>query len=155
MKKIITISFSLLLAATFLMSYTGLRLLIHHCMSCESTGLAVFSQQQSCCLEQDEEATVCDISSTSASCCIPAEGEACENCCSEEVVYLKKDFEFSKDRQQPRIESVPVDVFADLFGNEIIHSVTSNQVVSFNNTDPPPKLTGKAFVLFSHQLKIC
>lgn len=156
-KKIITISLSLLLATTFLMSYTGMRLLIHHCMSCDTTGLAMFSQQQSCCLDaqQDDGMILCDITTASASCCTASEDSACENCCSEEVVYLKKDFEFSNDRQQPRIEAVPVDVTADLFGDEILHSDQSNQVVSFNNTDPPPKLTGKAFVLFGHQLKIC
>ncbi len=41
MKKVLTHILALVLASIFLVSFTGIRLLIHHCLSCDTTDIAL------------------------------------------------------------------------------------------------------------------
>jgi hypothetical protein len=163
MRKSIKIITSLLLAGVFLLSFTGLRLLLHHCMGCDTYEMHLFSKVDPCCATSDQTASTanysCSAEATAASCCnLPAEsskGVSCENCCDDQVVYIKNKYEFVSGKTQLRVE-LPVLAHFGFFNHPIGSAPV--QIISFSssnhNEPPPPKLAGKSFVLFSHQIKI-
>lgn len=152
---------TLLLAGLFLVSFTGVRLLIHQCMACDTSAMYVFADAKSCCEDPttpNTEHTACAINANEqGSCCSEENTEGtCENCCNNEVVYVKNDYEVAHERQLPRVEPVLVD--AEVFTHSIfsIHFNVRGENYLFPSTvDPPPRKVAKEFLLFAHQLKIC
>ncbi|MFW5707852.1 MAG: hypothetical protein ACOCX0_02160 [Bacteroidota bacterium] len=158
MKKITTTILSLLLATTFLLSFAGIRLLLHHCVACETTDVNLFVQNADCCTHSNGSAS-------DASCELPAEGtasccasqtseEQCDNCCEDEIVYLKNDYELNKERNQVKVE--PVALQLELSPINLLQQTveTTDEPAFVNYIPPPPSYVGKAFVLFTRQIKI-
>ncbi len=157
--RVFRILLSLLLTVLFLVSFTGVRLLVHHCAGCDTSAILFASEPVSCCTggtaytdhsENAEEALFCCALSEANQCGITGD----PGCCDIEVVYLKEDFQLS---QHKATEKVTIPVF-DIF------TVFSTPIPGLDNAhisaaeapfiDPPPRLTGKAFVLYAHQIKI-
>ncbi len=147
---------ALVLASFFLVSFTGFRLLVHHCMGCEMTEVVFAGSPADCChKEQDAETNSCcteygDPAGSNAACSLDLNSE----CCDIQTIYLKGDFELVSERSTVKIE-VPV-LAAFVFIAETAWD--QEPKILFHGTttfeDPPPRLTGRDFVLYSHQLKI-
>jgi hypothetical protein len=164
MKKLLHHIAAIILAGLFLVSFTGIKMILHHCLSCNTTEYSLISQFIGCC---DQQATHLPGTSES-SCCTSNDGQNdlcvinnkkniathCDNCCENEVVYIKNDYDVSSERQEIRVLPLVIAVIPALT-NEFQLSVFSNSITSFSETfQPPPKLAGKDFVLYSHQLKV-
>ncbi len=163
-KKIATNILVLLLAGIFLMSFTGVRMLMHHCLSCDTTDVALFGFAGSDCdalHHKHAENTACSIpvhGEDVGACCASGHShnhnEACGNCCKTEIHYLKNDYQVSQERNEHKIEPVvlavliPIQLSLDTFNTT--RDLTLGQL---SNADPPNPV-GRDFVIFSHQLKI-
>lgn len=163
MKKIITRILSLILLATFLVSFAGLRIQMHECATCNTREISFFGEAQSCCsssenASSDEGSCAFPSANNAASCCgIPDEETAhTSGCCTDEVLYVFNDYEFAKEKQHQRVEPLVITCVA-LLANSFDASDLSVQKQFTNPGDdspPPPNKAGRDFVLFSHQLKI-
>lgn len=153
MQKFVKYVMSMVLASLFLVSFTGIRLLMHHCLACDSSALYLFADVSDCCAQDS-----CSINTDSINSCCTTEDThfQCENCCEDEVLYVKNDYEISKDRQIGRLQPVLVGSPELTLSSQIIQPVFADESSSlFSNTDPPPRKVAREFVLFAHQLKIC
>ncbi len=163
MKKLGINILALSLAGMFLLSFTGIRMLIHHCLSCETTDIALFAfaendfdhmhhehaSTMSCHVnfEDESEINCCDAN---------AEHHAttCSDCCKTEVHYLKNEYQVSQERNEQRLEPALLAVLLPLINlqdhklNPAVHLYAQSC-----NTDPP-KPVGREFLIFAHQLKI-
>ncbi len=185
---------SILLACSFLVSFTGIRLLVHHCAGCGTSEVVFLGDASACCMnpsdgsvafllagtynasvgnetdaETDKRASLSCRADTgvisvadmeaSLSCCAAA-AQSCslsgqEGCCNFESLYLKADLNLTVEKPLPRVE-VPVSDVAVLFPAMLSLSVFASSLLAPNCfIDPPPRLTGRDFVLYSHQLKFC
>ncbi len=153
---------ALLLAAFFLVSFTGMRLLVHHCMGCDTTGIVFAAAQPDCCGHAGK-ADPMDGAGETACCALPgpaAEPPACglngpDGCCRIEVVYLKNDAELASERPVVRVEAPALVVLHALASGEgLLTDREPESLSGTSKTDPPPRLTGREFILFSHHLKI-
>ena len=149
-----------LLATMFLLSFTGIRMLIHHCLSCNTTDVAIFSfAGGECDMHQHHAEAVCHmpVSGEAGSGCCETEhdeeGGACGQCCKTEVHYLKNEYQVSQERNEQRIEPVVVAILTPLYLDLVEDPLPSNQYIQFTNTDPP-KPVGRDFLIFANQLKI-
>ncbi len=151
------------LAAIFLLSFTGIRMLIHHCLSCETTDVFLFASVSRSCDDihhSHHEKTVCHINidgNEPISCCAGDDEHnhnSCENCCKTEIHYLVNEYEVYQERSEQRIEPVVVAVLVNLFvpSNEDEFSA-GHSFNHYADTDPP-QLVGREFVIYTHQLKI-
>lgn len=154
MKTALRHTLSFLLAGFFLVSFTGFRLIVHHCMGCEINEVVFSAELTDCCRTVQETPSCCQEHAT-------AEGEtpACdlqltEECCNIQAVYLMGDFELISERTTVKID-IPV-VVAWQATSDIISGPTPETRVytAGASEDPPPRLTGRDFVLYAHQLKI-
>ncbi len=150
------------MASLFLVSFTGIKMLVHHCMSCETTAYSLISHTDGHC-PQPELAELTDESA----CCISEvvnENSYCssienvcngctDNCCDNEVLYFVNDYEVSFERNEfnlsPWVQALLPSLLNDYY------SLTA-PVPTFYTIDsqPPPKWVGKEFILFSHQLRV-
>jgi len=164
MKKIATYSMVFSLAAIFLLSFTGIRMLIHHCLSCETTDVFLFANSGRSCdniHHSKHEGSVCHVNidgNEPISCCAGNKEEhdnnSCENCCKTEIHYLVNEYEVYQERSEQRIEPVVIAVLVNLFVPAIQDELpTGNSFNHYTNTDPPQPV-GRDFVIFTHQLKI-
>ena len=157
------------LAAFFLVSFTGFRLLVHHCLSCDTTDvfLAQMPQGSDCChgLHDNGSHLHCEVESNGESSCCPAPAgmpDAEDGIfllsylgCETDIHYLKHEYRITTEHTQERISPVELSVnwlqstdhVNDIHGFTLLNS-------SFVN-HPPPVPVGKDFVVFAHQLKIC
>lgn len=158
MQSILKHIFTWILATIFLVSFTGLKLLIHHCMACESSDVYLMVRVDDCCEQQNQNQNhenTCQLPFAEAeSCCSSNDTQSpCENCCDDEVVYVKNDYDISPDRQKFKIGPVEYKVVSILL-NELYGFESSEfNFTHHNNFIPPPKWVGKDFILYSHQLK--
>jgi hypothetical protein len=165
MTKILHNITAIILAGLFLVSFTGVKMIMHHCLSCNTTEYSLISQIVMCC---DQLATDHIPTESESSCCISNDGQDgscelnenknkathCDNCCENEVIYVKNDYEISSERQEMRVLPLVIAINSALL-NEFQSLVYSNSITSFSDSfQPPPKLVGKDFVLYSHQLKV-
>jgi hypothetical protein len=156
MKNAIRHTLVFLLVGFFLVSFTGFRLLVHHCMGCEMTEIVFAGSPADCChTEQGAETNSCctentDPAGSNAVCGLDLDSE----CCDLQTIYLKGDFDLVSERSTVKIE-VPV-LAAFVFVAETAWDQETISLVHGPTTfeDPPPRLTGRDFVLYSHQLKI-
>lgn len=159
MYRILRSILSLLLAATFLVSFTGVRLLVHQCMGCETSEIVFAGEAVSCCassqadlhlLQQAEGNSSCCAIPGSKSCSIPGESA----CCDIEVVYLKGDFQIAKRMITDHTEFLSLDDLTSPSTNVFDMGIVKTSLVGFSYIDPPPRMVGKAFVFFAHHIKI-
>ncbi len=145
---------AMLLAFMFLVSFTGIRMLIHHCMSCETTEYAFAINAEDCCggIHHHHEAACSHEPSDEHGACGLADTH---DCCETEIQYLKNDYQIAQERLVPKV--VPVEMVAtplDLSGFWTEPPVLTP--IDINTLDsPPPKFTGRDFILFTNQLKYC
>ena len=155
---------SMLLAGMFLVSFAGMRLLTHHCYTCESTDVIVagFSQDDRFddIHHHHHEGNNCqeNHSGGNPTCCDDFEkghdchcGEDCES----EIHYLRAEYDASADRSPEKIVS-PEFVLLSVFVvsvQEVEETSFSLPFISLN--DPPPKPAGRDLVILSCRLKYC
>ena len=154
------------LAAIFLLSFTGIRMLIHHCLSCETTDILLFASANKDCgaihhnHHNHNEDAVCHISlnhDEAIACCVgddEHDHNSCENCCKTEVHYLKNDYEVFQERSEQRIEPVVVAVLVNLFVPAIEDDLPAGHPFNHYTSTDPPQPVGREFVIYTHQLKI-
>lgn len=158
MKQYLRHFLAFLLAAFFLVSFTGFRLLVHHCLGCDTTEIMFAQESVSCCAtshtlnahkEVDAAASCCH-SSEQSQCGLPIESE----CCDLEVIYLKAELEGTPNKLVQKIEPPVFDVIAEMLGchDNLLPTQLSSATVP--TVDPPPRRVGKDFVLFAHHIKI-
>lgn len=165
MKRLATQIMALTLAAMFLLSFTGIRLLIHYCMSCDTTDVSLFGfagQDTGAMHQRHLESSVCHISfeddqTEAITCCDHDEAEAhqhCGDCCKSDVHYVKNDYEVPREKMDVRV--IPVELvilLPNLLPDTGDNSEPVSKIVAVSDR-PPPKPVGRDFVIFSHQLKI-
>ncbi len=161
-----TVSFSL--AAIFLLSFTGVRMLMHHCLSCEVTDVALMgfgggnpealhnfhvASSSVCNIDDDWQ----DVDHTCCSHAPDEHTEACHGCCQSEVRYLKNDYQISQERSPSRVEPVAQPAINELRAvvSPLMQHLAFSPPGNLDDEAPPPNPTGRDFVIFAHQLKIC
>ncbi len=167
---------SYLLASMFLVSFTGMRLLIHHCMACDTTDVALLglhpedidamhrdhAGKGTCAIPvNDAAAASCGIlpdDAEGATCCdnhdVPGD-QGCGDCCQSEVHYLRAEFEVTPDKQEPRLEPVLLTLLPRLLNHErFVADEAQTMTLPVVDERPPPRLTGRDFVIYAHHLKI-
>lgn len=166
MKRFLHHLTALLLASMFLVSFTGFRLLVHHCMSCDTVDVffAGYSADQckdihsrhhmskhmqtddavdasSCCSGDHHHTTSCALSS---------------GCCETEEVFVRNEEVVSHERLTIKLQ--PLEKYASLPSALLLaQTVNALSLESgfFQYIQPPPKLVGRDFLIYSHQLKFC
>ncbi len=153
-----------LLASMFLVSFTGIRLLIHYCMACETTDVAFLglneenadamhrshAEEGTCHIPLDDEdgATCCGTHDTHSD-------HGCGDCCQSEVHYLRAEFEITPEKHEPRIEPVLITLLPRFMDTESIVPETTGKIPPRPVDErPPPRLTGRDFIIYAHHLKI-
>jgi hypothetical protein len=151
--------FSLLLTVMFLVSFTGLRLLIHHCSGCDTSNILFASESVSCCSVESPSKDPNSNSIEGLSCCTESVSTTCgirseRGCCDVEMIYLVEGYQglLHKPTEKPEISihynlsDIPTDIFDQCISS---HSYCETPLI-----DPPPRLVGKAFILYTHHIKI-
>lgn len=152
---------AMILATIFLVSLTGIRLLIHHCMACDTKEVSLVANFDGCCEHHQEnyshQGTItCSFPLTGESSCCVEFGQCGmdEDCCRDEVIYLVNDYELTHERQSIRIESLMVALNIETSFCSLICFSDNNDFIPQNYAEPPPRIVGKEFVLFTRQIKI-
>ncbi len=167
---------SYLLASMFLVSFTGMRLLIHHCMACDTKDVALLGLHAenpdamhrdhadggTCAIPMDDaEAASCQIpldDSKDASCCDShgtTGSHGCGDCCRSEVRYLRAEFEVTPDKHAPRLAPVLITLLPTLMQAErVVPEESLTLPMPVVDERPPPRLTGRDFVIYAHHLKV-
>ena len=161
MKKIAIHTLVFTLAAIFLMSFTGVRLLIHHCLGCDTTDIALFSLATDDLHQKHAEAATChiDFGDEGHSGCCPVDHsddheQSCKNCCKTEIHYLKNDYEMQAERNEKRIEAPVLAVLFHFVSPIITNELSSKLSEQYFTDSGPPKLVGRDFVIYAQHLKI-
>lgn len=164
MKRFATISIAFVLAALVLVSFTGLRLLIHHCFACETTDVVWAAFAPESCEELhtrhkgQDQCTLVGHNLESDSCCgldgtdhLPD----CHNCCDTEHQYVKTDLRVTQDKNDVRI--LPHELDVKLTGKIDFESAgfSTESGKLLIPSEPPPVQWGRDFLIFSQQLKYC
>lgn len=158
---------ALLLAGLFLLSFTGIRLMAHHCLGCETTGIVFASSPNACCgtvhqheNDKPESSSCCHSGGETSKDGLPSSGnspsscDAEQGCCDFEVIYLKNDFEVTQDRVVVRIAS-PITAALFMFSDDVAGPALDRLFESYPSFEhPPPRLSGRDFLLSTHQLKV-
>jgi hypothetical protein len=166
LKQLATYTMVFSLAAIFLLSFTGMRMLIHHCLSCETTDILLFAYSANQCASvhhnhhDHNDNAVCHINLNhdEAIACCEGDGvldhNSCENCCKTEFHYLKNDYDVYQERSEQRIEPVVVAVLVNFFVPVVDDELsTGHSFNQYTNTDPPQPV-GRDFIIYTHQLKV-
>ncbi len=162
MKKLATNTLALTLATIFLMSFTGVRLLIHHCLGCDTTDIALFSLASDDSMHHKHaEATTCHVAFDDdghSGCCPADHGDdhehGCENCCKTEVHYLKNAYEMQTERNEKRIEAPVLAVLFHFVAPYTPEELPSNLSQQHHTDSGPPTPVGRDFVIYAQHLKI-
>ncbi len=164
MKRLLNHILALLLASMFLVSFTGIRLLVHHCMSCDTVDVFFANYSGDQCkdihlqhhlarhLQEGESAGV-------SSCCQgdhhhTASCALSSGCCETEEVFVRNDEVFPYERLL--IKWQHLDKYVPLSAGICLAQKgehLSQESGFYQYIQPPPKLVGREFVIFSHQLK--
>lgn len=159
MKKFSQIFFSLLLATLFLLSFTGIKLVVHHCFHCEVTEINVFSAtHHDCCENEGHHQGHKDLADNS--CCTglqstSADEDSCDNCCSSKEQFVKQDYQVSHYKYAVKIFTPESNALLSV--NSECCTTCAIEETLFEHCEHPPYnfQRGKDFVIFTHQLKIC
>lgn len=163
MKRLAKNSVLVVLAAMFLVSFTGVRLLFHHCLSCDMVDvyLAAYAGDPSEDIHHRHQQTMHPESSgCHGSCCQDASqhGDSCwlnALACETREVFLKNEDDVTSERVVYRVNTPELNL-------QLTCQPTLREepevLAPWKHCDflqPPPLLTGKVFVIFAHQLKFC
>ncbi len=163
MKRIATHTMVFLLASLFLLSFTGIRMLIHHCLGCETTDIALFA------FAYDDCDATHHTHAGSATCHFPASDDhrhgcceahdeahedACGNCCETEVRYLKNDYQVPQEKSEPRLTPVMVAVLTPFLIPSEEDQALPGMLDGHSSNSGPPRPVGREFVIYTHRLKI-
>lgn len=155
--------FSIILTGFFLLSNTGISLMLHHCLACDETEyfLAAYNNEikhhhHNDCHEYDEDVAICNIETHSCehihSCGIFSdETESCKT----QVQYLKSDFESLLTNTSDNLIQPAVSIPEDITLMDVCCRECGAGKILKDYIDPPPKLVSRAFIVFAHQLKYC
>lgn len=170
MKQLVRHTLALILASFFLVSFTGFRLLVHHCLGCDAVEVVLAADSSHCCQSHHDSQSCCSAGAhdggrdsgdlARGESCDLMHGEGCDHthgdgCCKMETLYLKGDFEGTTERTSVKIEA-PEIAALDMLVNPADDDRPETRIPGASVTeDPPPRLTGRDFILYSHQLKIC
>ncbi len=164
MKRLGVQILSMLLAGMFLVSFAGIRLLTHHCFSCDSTDVVMIGFAQGVDCEEihhnHQEETTCESDHQKADClcCEGYEKQKDSHCgddCESETHYVRAEFDASADRSPEKI--LPPE-FMLLPAFVISNQELEEKPLYFHFTrlnDPPPKPAGRELVIISRRLKYC
>lgn len=154
-----------MLAGMILVSFTGMRLLIHHCFACDTTDvvLAAFAPE-ACDAFHDNHHTHshCEIHGTgygdNTPCCENAEEGLvadCQDCCDTEHHYARTEYRVVQENLDIRV--LPQEMEAPFVKKtDLLNPISSHvEVAIVIPPEPPPGHWGRDFVIFSHQLKYC
>ncbi len=159
MKKVSQIFLSLMLATIFLLSFTGVRLVAHHCFHCETTEINIFSASHHDCCEENKHHHHNE-NPTNNSCCENLQYSSsneggCGHCCSTNSKFVKQDYQLSHVKNVIKIFAPESDISTNVetaSGN----TCTTEDSIFKNHEKPPHKFScGREFVIFSHQIKVC
>lgn len=160
MNRVLQHIMALLLASFFLVSFTGVRLFVHHCMGCGTSELVFAAEPMTCCatVSHDDHDAAAQTGEGATCCALPGSGQcgldAGHECCEFEVVYLKGDFQLASHKVVARIEAPVFDTLPVLAAEIHVAVVTHQTIPNDPSTGPPPRFTGRSFVIYSHQIKI-
>lgn len=164
MKRLGVQLLSVLLAGMFLVSFAGIRLLTHHCFSCDSTDVVMIGLTQSDdCDEihhhhQDSATCGSDHKEGDYSCCGGTEKHQESQCgddCESETHYLRAEYDASPDRSPAKIAS-PEFMLLSAFVCSTQELAEKPVYLSFTClNDPPPRPAGRELVIRARRLKYC
>ncbi len=156
MKKTVNFILATILAFNILLSFAGVNLLIHNCHHCNSTEFFVFFEPDHDCCENHHNSN--HKKDQSECCTLPIEANSseglCDNCCSTETEYVKADYKASVEKNITKIWVATTPIASVLIDVCCVDCV-KEETAKFYYDKPPHKPTGKDFVIFSHNLKIC
>ncbi len=157
MHKIFRNILALILAFNFLASTAGVRLLVHYCFHCEVTEYNVFSDPgHDCCdLEHIHE----KVNNSHNACCTDSHTnkenqEHCDDCCETELKYVKNEYKASHEKSVLKLW-VPVADIPETLISDCCESCIEEKTFNDYKEPPPEFYSGKDFLIFTHQLKIC
>ncbi len=162
MKRIAKHIMVFLLSLIFLVSFSGIRLMMHHCFSCETTDITFlgFASEDARSMHQKHrEASSCHLPAhgkeTHTCCDSHAHDDAeCKDCCESEVHYLKTDYKVSHEKSEIRVAPLELTVLIPvLYPSEDAGLLTAKEY-RFYPDRAPPRPAGRDFIIYSHQLKI-
>jgi len=168
MYKLINNTIAIILSGLFLVSFTGVKFIAHHCFKCQDTDysfFAVASDSSDCCshhaLHQVPQSNTCCTLSDSEGVSnyvipeIPHCTSPTQRCCKKEVVYLKNDYEVLTDRQDKRLIPSIIGLLPVLTERSLApESPTEIILFSKNDLQAPLRLSGKDFIIFTHHFKV-
>lgn len=147
------------LGSVFLLSFTGLRLLLHSCMGCSTSEMHMFAVDDNCCNTREQnlaaDYSCCLAIAETISCCSDPLTEAdSSNCCEDKVVYLINDYELLNKKSEIHIG--PQVAAHHVWHTELMNCASAQAQASLpvNYYLPPPTYVGREFILYSHQIKI-
>jgi hypothetical protein len=153
MKQKIRAFLTLILAISFLVSFTGIRLHMHNCNSCEKTEYYLFSENPHSCCESVKVAK--ELESQKNSCCNnEVHVSSCDNCCSTEAEYIKAEYHAASAQPLTKIW-LPISPAPSIIETACCSACVEEKTASEFYDKPPYILQGKDFIIYSHQLKIC
>ncbi len=165
MNRIFTHSLALMLAGMFLLSFSGMRFILHHCLSCETTDVLIAGQAVDHCEDTHSrhlqgthhphepmpESACCPIGDQDAAGC-SHEAE----CCITEDLSMHPPEMVAQERMGYQIQPLALLLaFMPAHGLLFSDDPTAPARVDATWADPPWKRSGRQFIIFSHQLKIC
>ena len=158
MKKQLNILLALALAFNLLLSFAGIRMLVHYCFQCDNTEYALFTDiGHDCCdLEHNHNH---DKNSVNDCCSVldspDTTHEHCDSCCETEFKYIQHDYKAANEKPVVKI-NIPVTFVPETIETACCASCVEESRPAKCITDPPPRFySGRDFVLFSHQIKVC
>ena len=180
MKKVLTYALAFSLASIFLVSFTGIRLLIHHCLSCDTTDIALLglsadataamhqrhTQSATCQIAPGEaDHGTCELpmgeadtheGALPATCCDTGHDGSghCGDCCQTEVHYLKTEYEVPREKVENRIQPVQLALVITNFFQDVDEPESPLTTQRITPDRAPPKPVGRDFVIYAQHLKI-
>ncbi len=151
LKKIFTV----FLAAWIVISTGGFFIYAHSCHCCSEKEISVVDFENCC---DHEQPVTCDVQSAGQyppNLLDTTHDQTChaDRCCSITHKFYKLDVTFDKSK------NVPVKSYDDLarleqvINEDLLYEDIRTEIVTTDD-DNPPELSGKAFLIFAHQLKI-
>ncbi len=164
MRKHLQLVFSFVMVVLFTVSFTGIRLFVHECASCNTVAVGLLKPLHDCCEKpsgtnhsQCAEVKHAEISEPISCCNADSEPQTCHkgNCCSDEIRYIVNETDFTKERPISNPEPLVLPVLLACFTDISLSELSASQIsYPLHSNDPPPRLTGKEWIIYSHQLKI-
>ena len=110
MKKQLNILLALTLALNILLSFAGIRMLVHYCFQCDDVEYALFIDTGHDCCNLEHKHNH-DEGSESDCCSLPDSHDAdhnhCDNCCKTELRYIQNEYKAANEKPVIKI-NIPV-----------------------------------------------